>query len=287
MTDSMRIALIFHTAGRLTLLHEACVRAGHTPVALVHARSLRQGRPTSKTSAETIAAISEALPPGSNLLLPGNVDGLAQALAGYHPDLIVVYGFPWKLSREVLRAARIGVMNIHPSLLPKYRGPLPVQWAVRNGDPEIGVTIHWMTDDFDTGNIIAQKGGIRIAEDPVPAVLWKEVDLLVEDLLDVALENAAAGAPGEPQSDVDATYAGWMEPDFMFIDWARSAREIHNQVRAFRFNLFGLRGPFGKVRGKWMTVLRTRIEPAEGLRVECADGPIWITEAISAVPPDR
>ncbi|XVQ82596.1 methionyl-tRNA formyltransferase [Microbispora siamensis] len=287
MTDSLRVVLIFHTAGRLTLLHEACVRAGHTPVALVYARSLRQGRPTSKASAQTIAAISEALPPGSNLLLPGNVDGLAKALAGYDPDLIVVYGFPWKLSREILRAARIGVINIHPSLLPKYRGPLPVQWAVRNGDPELGVTIHWMKEDFDTGNILAQKGGIRIPEDPVPATLWKEIDLLVDELLGPALEDAAAGAAGAAQSEVDATYAGWMEPDFMFIDWARSAREIHNQVRAFRFNLFGLRGPYAKVNGKWMTVLGTRIEPAEGLRVECADGPVWITEAISAALPDR
>ncbi|MFL6054979.1 MAG: methionyl-tRNA formyltransferase [Actinoallomurus sp.] len=283
----MRIVLIFYTAGRLTLLHEACVRAGHTPVALVYARSLRQRRPTSKGAAETIAAISESLPPGSNLLLPGNIDGLAEALAGYHPDLIVVYGFPWKLSREILKIARLGVINIHPSLLPKYRGPLPVQWAVRNGDPEIGVTIHWMDEDLDTGNILVQKGGIRIEEEPVAAQLWKEVDLLVADLLGPALEQAAAGAAGEPQDETDATYAGWMEPDYMFIDWARSAREIHNQVRTFRFNLFGLRGPFGKVNGKWMTVLRTSIEPAEGLRVECADGAIWITEATSAAPPDR
>lgn len=287
MPAPMRVVIVSYSASGFTLLNEACVQAGHMPVAYVHARTLRQRRSTGKNSAENIAAISESLPPGSDLLLPGSVDGLAEALAGYRPDLILVYGFPWKLSREILQIPSLGAVNVHTSLLPKYRGPLPVHWAVRNGDPEMGVTVHWMDEGFDTGNILAQRGGVRLEEDLVTARLWRETDLLISDLLIPALERAAAGAVGEPQGEINSSYAGWMEPDFMFVDWSQSARRIHNQVRTFKFNLFGLRGPFAKVNGEWMTVLHTNLEPAEGLRAECADGPIWITESAVAVPPDR
>ncbi len=283
----MRLVLISYSASGFALLRDACVKAGHVPVALVHARTLRQRKITTKGAADTVADISRSLPPGANLLLPGSIDGLAEALVGYRPDLIVVYGFPWKLSRDVLRTPRLGAINVHTSLLPKYRGPLPVHWAVRNGDPETGVTIHWMDEGFDTGNILAQRGGVRLEDDLVTARLWHDIDLLIADLLGPALERATAGAAGEPQGKSVATYAGWMEPDFMFIDWAGTSRQIHNQVRTFRFNLFGQSGPFAEVNGEWMTVLRTSTDPVEGLRVECADGPIWIIEAIPAVPPDR
>jgi methionyl-tRNA formyltransferase len=284
---TMRVVLISYSASGFTLLHEACLKAGHEPVAMVHARTLRQRRRTGKDSAETIAAISQSLPPGANLLLPGSIDGLTQALSGYQPDLILVYGFSWKLSREIRQLARLGAINVHTSLLPRHRGPLPVHWAVRNGDPEIGVTIHWMDDDFDTGNILVQRGGIRIGDDFVASRLWEEVDQLIGDLLGPALERAAAGDEGEPQEEDGASYAGWMDPDFMVVDWSQDARLIHNQVRTFRFNLFGLRGPYAKVNDEWMTVIRTSLSPAAGLRVECADGPIWIVEAISAVPSNR
>ncbi|WP_214106449.1 methionyl-tRNA formyltransferase [Acrocarpospora catenulata] len=287
MANVLRLVLISFATSAFRLLYETCKNAGHLPVAMVHARSLRQNRPTSKPSAAAIEAIAESLPPGMDLLLPGTTDGLARMLAGYQADLIVTYGFPWKLPPEVRRSVRLGAINVHPSLLPKYRGPIPVHWAVRNGDPEVGVTIHWMNDDFDSGNILVQRGGIRIDEDLVTATLWRDVDDLIEELLVPALNLAAVGAPGDPQSDRDASYAGWMEPDFMFVNPARGVRETHNQVRAFRFNLFGLRGPYVKIGNKWLTALRTSVHPANGLRFDCADGPIWVTESVDAVPPDR
>ncbi|GAA1015026.1 hypothetical protein Aple_052250 [Acrocarpospora pleiomorpha] len=287
MASALRLVLISFAASGFTLLHKTCTKAGHVPVALVHARSLRQSRPTSKNSAATIAAISESLPAGMDLILPGTVGGLARALEGYRADLIVAYGLPWRLPSEVRRMARLGGINVHPSLLPKYRGPIPVHWAVRNGDSEVGVTIHWMDDTFDSGNILVQRGGVPIAADLVTAKLWQDVDLLIGELLGPALALAADGVAGEPQNDDDATYAGWMEPDFMFIDPARGVRETHNQVRVFRFNLFGLRGPYARIGDEWLTVLGTSMTPADGPELACADGPIWVTEAVPAVPLDR
>jgi methionyl-tRNA formyltransferase len=287
MGDSMRVILISFGVRGFKVLYETCVKAGHTPVAYAHARSLRQRKPTSKGSAETIAAISESLPPGMDLLLPGDARGLARALAGYRPDLIVVYGLAWRLPREVRDVARLGAINVHTSLLPRHRGPLPVHWAVRNGETETGVSIHWMDDDFDTGNVLVGRGGVPIEEDLVTSRLWRDVDRLIGELLGDALELAAAGAPGHPQSEADASYAGWMEPDFMFVDWVHDSRRIHNQVRTFKFGLFGLRGPFARLQGEWRTLLRTSLRPADGVRVECADGPIWVVESAAAVPPDR
>ncbi|MBX6381537.1 MAG: methionyl-tRNA formyltransferase [Microbispora sp.] len=287
MSDGLRVILISFGVSGFRLLYETCIASGHTPIAFVHARSLRQRKTTGRGSAETIADISRALPPGMDLLLPGTVSGLAKALSGYQADLIVVYGFPWKIPREVLQSTRLGAINVHTSLLPRYRGPIPVHWAVRNGDPEIGVTIHWMDEEFDSGNILVRKGGIRIEDDLVTERLWADVDQVIAELLPVAIEAAAAGAEGEPQNEADASYAGWMEPDFMFVDWNRTAREIHNQVRAFRFGLFGQRGPFARIDGEWMTLLRTALVPGNGLKVACGDGPIWVTEMAPALPPDR
>ncbi len=116
----------------------------------------------------------KALPPGMDLLLPGASDGLARALAEYQLDLLVVYGFNWKLQASVLGTHRFGVVNVHTSLLPRYRGPAPVLWAIRNGDPEIGVTVHRMDERFDMARF-TQCGGIPLDEDVTPQLLWQRI----------------------------------------------------------------------------------------------------------------
>jgi methionyl-tRNA formyltransferase len=220
-----------------------------------------------------------------DLLLPGSAQGLAYALPGYLPDLVICNGLPWKVPPGVLAVPRLGFINIHPSLLPKYRGPIPIHWAIRNGDPEIGVTLHWMDEHFDTGPVIAQEAGIPLEDDIDPDRLFERIGQVTANLLRIALERICNGAPGEPQSQIGESYAGWMEPEFYLVDWSRTAREIHNQVRTFRFGVVGARGPVAKVGGAWTTVLRTQLEPADGTRIECADRPIWIVESEPADPP--
>jgi methionyl-tRNA formyltransferase len=142
-----------------------------------------------------------------------------------------------------------------------------------------------MDETFDTGPVIARVGGIPIEDDFDPDGLLDRIEQVAADLLRIALERIRDGAPGEPQSDVGASYAGWMEPEFYRVDWSRGARKIHNQVRTFRFGVVGADGPLAEVDGAWVTVLRTQLEPAAGTRVECADGPIWIVESEPADPP--
>lgn len=244
-------------------------------------------KPRSRTdarAAEVVGRLAEALPAGMDLLLPGTAEGLADALAGYRLDLLVVYGFNWKLPAAVLGTPRAGVINIHSSLLPKYRGPAPVLWAIRNGDAEIGLTVHRMDERFDAGPILAQQGGIPLDDDVTPQGLWQRIRPVLGEVLGTALDLVAQGAPGVAQVDADASQAGFMEPEFSVVDRSRTAAQVHNQVRMFRF--MGPRhAPVAEVGGRWLKVLRTRLEPAEGIRLECADGPVWIVESAPAQPP--
>lgn len=285
MAGPLRVALVSFGPDEFAALHAACVTAGHLPVTYVYGRTMR---PAEAVDADAVAAagrILDAIPGGMDLLLPGTVDGMANSLIGYRPDVLVVYGFNWKLSPAVLRVPRFGAVNIHLSLLPRYRGPAPVLWAIRNGEPEIGLTIHRMDERFDTGPILAQRGGIPLDDRVTPERLWQRVRPVLDDLLPVALDRVARRAPGVPQDEAAASYAGFIEPEFRVVDWSRPAREVHNQVRMFAF-MGRYHAPVARVGDAWLAVQRTSLAAEQGVRVECADGPIWIVESATATPED-
>ncbi|NMO56711.1 methionyl-tRNA formyltransferase [Actinoplanes sp. TBRC 11911] len=280
----MRVALATFGIDEFAALHATCVAAGHEPVAYVYCRSMKPKSWTDAHAVTVAGRLLEVLPPGMDLLLPGTAEGLADTLGGYRLDLLVVYGFNWKLPASVLRTPGYGVINVHSSLLPKYRGPAPVLWAIRNGDAEIGLTVHRMDEQFDTGPILAQRGGIPLDDDVTPPRLWQRLRPILDEVLTIALDQVTKGFPGVPQDDADASYAGFVEPEFSAVDWSRTAAQVHNQVRMFRF-MGPDHAPVAEVGGRWLKVLRTRLEPADGIRVECADGPIWIVESAPAQRP--
>ncbi|MBP2472561.1 methionyl-tRNA formyltransferase [Crossiella equi] len=277
--DSLRIVIVSFGAEQFRALHNTCVNLGHRPVAYAYSRSMRPRKPTDPGSAQAVAAITQDLPPGMDLLLPGSAENMAATLAGYRPDLLLVYGFSWRIPRSVRKMARLGAINVHTSLLPRYRGPAPVLWAIRNGDPDIGLTVHRMDDTFDTGPILASRGGIPLADDVTSAGLWQLLAPVVSELVGTALRRVQAGDPGTPQPEAGASYAGLLEPEFATADFDRPAATVHNQVRTFRYIGPG-RGPVAEIGGRRLRLLRTSLLPAEGLRVQCADRPLWITESV-------
>jgi len=104
-------------------------------------------------------------------------------------------------------------------------------------------------------------------------------------LLPRALERVEAGDPGDAQVEEDASYAGFFEPEYAEIDWARPAEEVHRQVRAWWVAAArdGVRGPLAELGGERVVVLRTRLDAEEGgTLVECGDGPIWVLETAPA-----
>ncbi|GAA3986223.1 hypothetical protein GCM10022247_00750 [Allokutzneria multivorans] len=274
----LRVALVSFRADLFLALQEGCAAGGHEVVLGVVGRSRRPGGAAAAGIAAKVADVVPVLPPGVDLVLPGDVGGLVAALHGYRVDVVVVCGFSWRIPPIALAAPTLGFINVHASLLPRYRGPAPVQWALRNGDPGIGVTAHWMDERIDTGNILVQRGGIPLPEYVTFAELWPLLDPHIREVVTAALGRAETGCPGRPQEESLASYAGALEAEYSHIDWSWPARLIHNQVRTFHFGA-GIAGPFAEVDGERVRVLRTRLTPGAGTRVQCADGPIWVTEA--------
>ena len=149
------------------------------------------------------------------------------------PELIVVAAFGQFLSKEILELPKYGCINVHASLLPKYRGAAPIQYAIIKGEKESGVTIMQMDIGMDTGAML-DKVVVPIAENTTMGELH---DALCEQgaalLLEVIDKIAAGTAVAEPQDDAQATYATLLDRSMEHIDWSKTAQEVHNLIRGF------------------------------------------------------
>jgi len=201
MDTGLRVVIASYGPLQFRLLHESVMAAGHVPVAYIVSRSMRSSAPAEPELLDATRAIVAGMPPGMDLLLPGGVGTMASMLAGYKPDILLVFGFNWRLSREVLELPRLGALNVHPSALPKYRGPSPILWAIRNGDASMGMTVHRMTDDIDAGPVLAQASGLPIPDQVTSEDIWELTKAALPGLLAEALERAMHGDPGVPQDE--------------------------------------------------------------------------------------
>ena len=149
------------------------------------------------------------------------------------PDLIVVAAYGQILPQSILDLPRHGCLNVHTSLLPKYRGAAPIQWAIANGDAETGVTIMKMDADLDTGDIVAQRRTpIQAADDS--ATLHERLGRLGAELLVETIPDYAAGKIRPvPQPAEGVSFAPKIKKEDGRIDWNRPAFEIWNRLRAF------------------------------------------------------
>ena len=218
---------------------------------------------------------------------------VATILRALDADLGVCSGFARRLPREALAAPPLGVLNGHPSLLPRWRGPNPFGWTFRAGDDVFGYTFHLMDADFDTGRVLAQ-GATPLSDDDSVETVHELLAPLVDDLLPRALERVEGGDAGDPQSSEGATYAPVFEDAFAEIDWTRTAREVHNQVRSwFLPTVGGLFGAHATLDGQRVRVKRTQIAPGgveaapgtvvarddgASFVVQCGDAPLRVLE---------
>lgn len=276
MSGRLRTVIASYGATQFRFLNETLTELGHMPVAYLMSRSMRSSGPSDPDILDAARAIVTDLPAGMDLLLPGKTSSVAEMLAGYRPDLLLVFGFNWRLPPEALELPRFGVLNIHPSALPRYRGPSPVLWAVRNGDPSIGITVHRMSETIDAGPMLAQAEGIPLPEEITHQDVWELIKGAVPGLLADALDRLADGDPGTPQDEREATYAGFPPADWHEVTWRDTRFRTHNQVRVLRL-LNGGQGPVVNLEGRRVQVHRTSLTGGEGTRVECADGPLWMT----------
>lgn len=148
------------------------------------------------------------------------------------PDILFSFYYRNLIKTPILEIPPQGCLNLHGSLLPKYRGRTPVNWALLHGESETGVTLHYMTPRPDDGDIVAQYRVLISPEDTAPT-LFVKITEAARLLLDEALPQIANGtAPRIPQNHSDATYFGGRKPADGEIHWNQSAREVRNLVRA-------------------------------------------------------
>jgi methionyl-tRNA formyltransferase len=182
-------------------------------------------------------------------------DQFIQQVQALAPDLIVVVAFGQILPRALLDIPPRGCINVHASLLPAYRGAAPINWALINGETVTGVTIMALDEGMDTGDILLQKP-VSILPDDTAATLHDRLAASGAALLGEALEQLREGAWTRiAQDHARATYAPPMKKEHGRIQWNKSAREIHNQVRGMN----PWPGSFTFFRGKLLKIYQTGV----------------------------
>lgn len=155
-------------------------------------------------------------------------------IKGLKPDIMVVVAYGKILPKKILDLPKYGCVNVHASLLPKYRGAAPIQWAVINGDKQTGVTIMKMAEGVDTGDMILVEK-TEIDENETSAELFDRLSLLGADTLMKALDFIENGtAEYMVQDNALSTHAEKITKELSPIDWNQSALEIHNLVRGLQ-----------------------------------------------------
>jgi methionyl-tRNA formyltransferase len=269
-TRILPVALGFHAALR---------DAGHEPVALLTIRDT-DGR----YGGFDLSGMLHELPPELDILMAARRASIAPLLESVRPDLVVCMGFPWKVPAAALAVPQLGWINGHPSLLPRHRGPVPVAWAIRDGDEDFGMTFHRMDADFDTGPILAQKA-LPVGELCEPEEFYGRMGPVALEVLGDALASLAAGAEAAVQEGGD--YQSFFDDDDALLDFSRPAAEVHRLVWAWRFTIPAgeLHGALAELDGETVRVLAASLSEVEGARrVECADAPLWLVKTELALP---
>ena len=180
---------------------------------------------------------------------PENVNDprFLDVLRALQPDVFISMYFGRLFSPDLLAVPKVGCINMHPSLLPKYRGQGPTTWPLYRGDTETGQTIHWLDEGIDSGDIIAQRA-IPIEPDDTSSTLGRKLVALGVELFRETWPLISSGkAPRVPQDDSQASYTVAARPAHAVIDWTRTVVEVGNQVRAFTAG-YGARTQLGERR---------------------------------------
>jgi len=170
------------------------------------------------------------------VLQPEKISGSPemQKVIDLQPDLIVTAAFGQFLPTKLLKAAQIGAINVHGSLLPKYRGGAPVQYSIMNGEAETGITIIYMVKKMDAGDMLAQRA-IPITPEDDTGTMFEKLSVVGRDLLLATLPKLIAGElTATPQPEDQVTFAPTIKPEEEQLDFDKTAAQIDDQVRGLR-----------------------------------------------------
>ena len=210
-------------------------------------------------------------------------DGEALAiLRELNPDLIAVAAYGKILPVDILELPPLGCVNVHSSLLPKYRGAAPINWAILNGEDETGVTIQRMAEGIDTGDILAQAGTPIGINENAAQLLARLAQMGAELLVKTVRKLEDGSAKATPQDESCASYAPMLSKELSTMNWRKTARQLHDQVRG----LYPWPSAVAALDGIRCKIIRTSLLEEEsnqqpgtvlqadkkGLRIACGDG---------------
>jgi methionyl-tRNA formyltransferase len=235
---------------------------------------------------KSVAALAHAH--GVPIYTPKNVNTpeWIERIHALQPDLIFSFYYRHIISEAILREAPLGAYNMHGSLLPKYRGRVPINWAVLHGETETGATLHAMVKRPDAGDIVDQER-VPISPDETARDVFAKVSVAARHVLERQLDNLLAGtASRRPQDESQATYFSARKPEDGRIDWQQDARTIFNLIRAVTHPY---PGAFTEFQGKRFLIWWARpvacaparpgeVANARPLRIATGDGALEVDE---------
>ena len=221
-------------------------------------------------------------------------DGTAtELIKSLDPDILVVVAYGRILPDDMLEVPKYGAINVHASLLPKYRGAAPIRWAVLNGDKITGVTTMYLASEMDTGDII-YTSETEIGEFETSGELFDRLMVMGAELLDRTLRDIEAGtAPRTPQDHSKASYVKMLDKSLSPIEWAKTPREVIKQIYGLQpwpVATAELDGKVFKIYSAEYTQNKTDKAPGrvvsagkKGIEIACLDGEtVLITELQAA-----
>jgi methionyl-tRNA formyltransferase len=255
----------FGTPGFCNCALDVLLAAYRAPIAIVCQPDRPRGRGRKLSSAPSKSWAHEHNIP---VIQPASCKepGFQKSFSELNPDLGVVFAFGQLLPESLLAIPRLGFINVHPSLLPRYRGAAPIQWAIINGDKETGVSIVEVTPRLDDGDIILQQKTI-ISPDETAVELGERLAELGGALLVTVLGLLDKGkVEAKPQEEGKATWAPALRKQDGRIDWSRPAGKIHDLVRGVQpwpGAQTSLRGKALKLHRTSLATLECRVQPGD------------------------
>ena len=193
-----------------------------------------------------------------------NNEEFIEELKKLNPDAIVVVAYGKILPKEILEIPKLGCINVHASLLPKYRGAAPIQWAIINGDKKTGVTTMYMDEGMDTGDIIL-KQEVDIRDDETTGELWGELSEIGGKLIVETLKGIEKGIAPRTKQSGDFTLAPMLSKEMAKINWAaQDALQIKNLVRG----LNPIMGAYSLLNGKKIKFWKVEVATPEEITIE-------------------
>jgi len=230
--ENCKIKIIFIGTPKFgAIILERLIKNNYKPILVITAPDKPVGRKNVLTPSEVKLAVQKYK---ISILQPEKVSNIKGQLSNIKPDLIICAAYGQILPKEILEIPKYGCLNIHPSLLPKYRGASPIQTALLNNDKETGITIYVMDEKMDHGPILAGRElKIPNSKENYETLNKKLAEIGVKLLIETIPKWVKGEIKAKPQDESKASYTKIIKKEDGKIDWSKSAQEIEQQIRAF------------------------------------------------------